>query len=173
MPRGGNSTKSRPIVEKFLSKFQRGGETDCWLWLDHIRPNGYGQFWPSRGKPEYAHRYAYRHFVGTIPDGLTVDHLCKNRACVNPAHMEIVTRGENNLRGNSPAALSARKTHCLHGHPFNEANTHITPSGHRKCRICNREGQARRALERRAEREGWPFGMIAPRTPEPPTQGGR
>ncbi len=90
--------------------------------------------------------------VGPIPDGLYVDHLCRTPACINPAHMELVTNGENVLRGVCPAALNARKTHCKRGHPLDGANLRILVSGGRNCRECNREMQYQRRLRRREEK---------------------
>lgn len=114
----------------------------CWPWTGYCNGDGYGIFNPQRGVKYRAHRFAYELFVGMIPEGLTVDHLCKNRRCCNPLHMELVTRGENALRGEGPCAMNARKTHCMHGHEFTPQNTRIKPEG-RECRACDRERHRR------------------------------
>lgn len=106
---------------------------ECWLWTASIHPTGYGQFQLGR-----AHRVAYELRNGPIPDGLTLDHLCRVRNCVNPDHLEPVTRKVNILRGMGLSAQRARQTHCTRGHPFDEANTHIRPNGTRRCRACDR-----------------------------------
>ena len=107
-------------------------ESGCWDWVGTLS-QGYGRM---RGAS--AHRIAYEQAKGPIPEGLTIDHLCRNRACGNPDHMQAVTNRENVLRGVGPTARNARKTHCPKGHPFDEANT-FTGRGYRECRTCWRE----------------------------------
>jgi hypothetical protein len=123
----------RTPVERFWSKVIKT-ET-CWLWTGAGTPKGYGQFSPHR-RHVYAHRYAYELLVGAIPEALTIDHLCRVRACCNPEHLEVVTIGVNVLRGDSPSAKNARRTHCQRGHEFTANNTYTMPSGRRQCRAC-------------------------------------
>lgn len=120
----------------------RISESGCWLWLGRLDPCGYARF-TIRGRPFLVHRLLFSIFVGPIPDGYCLDHLCRVRNCVNPNHLEPVTRGENTRRG-----WPAQKTHCVNGHPYDEANTYIRPSGQRDCRACFRE-RSRRYKERK------------------------
>lgn len=121
----------------------RGYTTPCWVWLGRPTDEGYGRA-RQRGRHAPAHRVIYEEVVGPIPAGLTIDHLCRVRLCVNPDHLEPVPIRENVLRGNGPSAIHARKTHCERGHEFTPANTYVRPSrrglpdGGRVCRICQR-----------------------------------
>lgn len=110
----------------------------CWEWEGVRMENGYGKV-GHRGKCWLAHRLSYTAFVGPIPEGLTIDHLCRNRACVRPGHMEPVTQRVNTLRGIAPTAENARKTHCPRGHEL--AGSNLLPTllarGQRSCRLCH------------------------------------
>lgn len=127
----------RTPLERLLARLQVQ-PSGCIVFIGSISPYGYGQL-KIGGRSHPAHRAAYEAFVGPIPDGLTIDHLCRNRACCNPEHLEPVTRVENVLRGMSFGAVNARKTHCHRGHPLDEANTYRPPSGGRHCRACRAE----------------------------------
>lgn len=120
----------------------------CLLWIGAIDEHGYGRFGLGL-RAVLAHRWAYERFVGAVPDGLEPDHLCRTPGCVNPEHLELVTHRANVLRGDSPAAVNARKTHCDYGHEFTPENTAITPRGHRRCRECNRRN-CRERYQRRS-----------------------
>ena len=119
----------------------------CWLWTGPLA-GGY----PLLGGRDYAHRVAYTLWVGPIPEGLTLDHLCRTPACVNPKHLEPVTLRENILRGTSPAARNAAVTRCPAGHQYDQSNTHITKSGSRHCRTCHRERERERSQRLREAR---------------------
>ena len=124
----------RPPEERFWEKVER--TTSCWLWTGKLNPNGYAQFMVV-GRYQNVHRFAYELLVGPIPQGLTIDHLCRVRHCVNPAHLEPVTIRENVLRGEGLTASFARKTHCPQGHSYDLLNTHFNSAGGRECRHCH------------------------------------
>jgi hypothetical protein len=139
----------------------------CWPWSGAPDRDGYGRMGVSRVSKK-AHRLMYERFRGAIPDGLVIDHLCRNTLCVNPMHMEPVSSVENVMRGNSPAARNARKTHCKRGHPFSGTNLHIPKEGQRKCRECSRAATRRwraRAKKAKAERDTALAALAAKETP--------
>jgi hypothetical protein len=108
----------------------------CWQMKVSLSEWGYGRI-KHEGRQVMVHRLAYEAFVGPIPEGLVIDHLCRNRGCINPDHLEAVTESENIRRGTSPTAANARKTHCKHGHEFTPENTYLKGTW-RICRICQR-----------------------------------
>jgi len=115
----------------------------CWQWTGRLTPDGYGHSFID-GKLRMAHRVVYERAIGPIPPGLQLDHLCRNRGCVNPYHMQPVTQRENALRGNGFSGVNARKTHCPRGHKFSEENTYRSPKGGRFCRACRRTSNRER-----------------------------
>jgi len=126
--------------ERFASKIKINNS--CWEWLGRLDRDGYGQF-DTGGKPVKAHRWIYEFYYGSI-DKRTIDHLCRNRKCVNPFHLELVELKINLLRGNGPTAINARKTHCKRGHEFTTQNTYIDKKHGRSCRICLRLKDSKR-----------------------------
>lgn len=134
---------------KFWARVDRGSEIDCWPWLAGTRSTGYGSFYDG-SRNVSAHRWAYELLVGPIPEGMVLDHRCRNRLCVNPAHLDPTTNRENVLRGVGHTAMNARKTHCKHGHEFTPENTYEN-KGMRYCRACNRINN-RASRRRRRER---------------------
>lgn len=135
----------KPIVlnetaeQRFWPKVGPPESGGCRRWTGYLNPRtGYGQFNLGNQSTGLAHRVAYTLACGVIPDGMQLDHLCRNRWCVNPEHLEPVTATENARRGD--AGLNQRsKTHCPKGHPYDEANTYLYPAGFRRCRTCARE----------------------------------
>jgi len=129
---------SLSLIERFWSKVDISGDA-CWEWTAFRNPKGYGMF-GLQGRSLNAHRMAYLLTYGQIPAGLVIDHLCRNRGCCNPAHLEAVTAAENTTRGDA-GRFFADRTHCPQGHPYDAANTGIQRRGKpigRYCRICQR-----------------------------------
>jgi hypothetical protein len=125
------------LVDRFWSKVDKRPD-GCWLWLDVPDVKGYGTL-KVEGRRVKAHRFAYELLTGPIPEGLTLDHLCLVKPCVNPAHLEPVTARENTIRSPfTTPGIHIRQTHCKRGHPFDAENTLRKPSGARQCRTCRR-----------------------------------
>lgn len=125
----------------------------CWLWIGSQNGWGYGQFRVESTRLIQAHAWAWIEANGPVPDGLELDHLCRVRNCVRPAHLEPVTHRINSLRGQSIAATNAAKTHCPQGHVYDEANT-VVRRGSRECRICVRACHRRRHARQVKDRSG-------------------
>lgn len=130
-------------VERFAGKIALT-DSGCVEWLAGLAGDGYGHFHTTQTPEEkardvYAHRWSYEYHVGPIPEGLHIDHLCRNHKCVSPDHLEAVQQRVNTLRGTAFTAINAAKTHCDSGHQFTADNTYIDPLGYRHCRTCRRE----------------------------------
>lgn len=150
MADGRRGPKLVPVEQRLWPRVdQSAGPDGCWIWTGSRGPLGYGQI--GIGPRNYGtHRVAYELLVGPIPDGMQLDHLCRNPPCCNPAHLEPVTPAENVRRGDAGKRYAAR-THCPHGHPYDEANTYVYDD-RRFCRECQRiRGRAYKA-KKRAER---------------------
>jgi hypothetical protein len=134
------------LWERFWTKVDASG--DCWLWIAFVDRHGHGSFTAlinGRKSSWRAHRLAWELLVGPIADGLTLDHLCRNRRCVNPDHLEPVPMGVNILRGVGPSAINARKRVCIRGHDVWD----LKRNGERVCRICKHEAYVARRGPRR------------------------
>lgn len=129
------------VAERFWQKVVKGSSVDdCWTWTAAIAGT-YGRFWLD-GRFVSAHRWSYEQSRGPIPPGLVLDHLCRNRVCVNPEHLEPVTQRENTLRGSTRPAANAIKDACPKDHPYAGGNLRVT-NGRRVCRACHRVNVAR------------------------------
>lgn len=128
--------QKRSVEDRFWSKVEK---TDgCWVWRGTLTKTGHGHFW-LEGRMVRAHRLSYTMLVGEIPNGLSLDHLCRDKLCVNPAHLEAVPQIENVLRGAGPTAENAKKEVCKNGHPLSGRNLKLKPQNgrpHRYCREC-------------------------------------
>lgn len=139
--------RRQPVLPRFLAKVEKT-ET-CWLWTAWIERNGYGRFWLD-GRQHGAHRVAYELYVGPIPAGFEIDHLCRVKHCVNPGHLEAVTAAENVRRmAVVRTPYQSLMGACRNGHPYDRENTIVTPSG-RACATCKRDA-SRAHYERNRE----------------------
>ena len=135
----------RPPVakeERFWAKV-KVVESGCWEWTGALDKHGYGIFWlserPGERKHMFAHCFAYELTNGAIPNGLEPDHLCRNHKCVNPEHLEAVTRSVNLRRGIGLSAQAIRRNQCLRGHEYTSDNTYVDKKGSRSCKTCRRQ----------------------------------
>ena len=137
---GANYFRGSSVAER-LKFHSRPDVSGCIVWTSS-KSNGYGHVWDGE-RLRGAHRVSYELTKGPIPRGLQLDHLCCNRACINPDHLEPVTRSENVRRGETPRRVRefwASVTHCKYGHKFTVENTYIRRNGRRSCRACRRVG---------------------------------
>jgi hypothetical protein len=132
-----------------IYKYLKPQEKGCWIWEGFIDSVGYGRYaHPIKGYSSTAHRVVYEFFYGDIEPDLEIDHLCSNKSCINPFHMEKVSSHVNTLRSNNNSAINARKTHCIRGHEFTKENTHWYKSFRsehmsRSCRACKNLRQSK------------------------------
>ena len=141
---------NKNMITRFWQKVQK---TDgCWLWQGHLQTNGYAQI-TIKKKRFYVHRLAYQWTKGRISEELELDHLCRNPACVNPKHLEMVTHQENIRRG-LVGQYQRDKTHCPKGHPYNEENTY-RHNGARSCKACGKLRQIDPEYSRVASRASY------------------
>jgi hypothetical protein len=134
-------------------RFERGympvTESGCWIWIR--RTDRYGTIFHN-GKSRKAHRVAYELYRGPIPNGMSIDHLCRVTCCVNPDHLEAIPLRENILRGSNPPATNHKKTHCKRGHFLSGNNLYVKPAGERVCKTCRRLTRSKKWKEMHAQR---------------------
>jgi hypothetical protein len=132
-------SKRDALVNRFEVKYIPEPNSGCWLWTAALNHAGYGKIGiGSRHEgPELAHRVSWKLYRGEIPKGLTLDHLCRVRCCVNPDHLEPVTIRVNSHRGNTLTGINSRKTHCPRGHPYDRVLKGGPQKGRRSCVVCH------------------------------------
>lgn len=130
------------VLDKFFKKIDITPDSECLLWVGWNNGRGYGKI-RINGRQCLAHRVIWEHSEGKIPDGMAIDHTCRNRACVNTAHLRLVTWGQNAVENSTGlSAANKQKTHCHKGHLFDEENTYLL-HGARLCRRCHCDNQTR------------------------------
>lgn len=135
----------KTLMQRFVEKVRLPGPNDldgCWIWQGARDGHGYSSFQGHAKKILAAHRFSYEAFIGPVPRGLAIDHLCREPLCVNPGHLEAVTFRENLMRGNTLTRMNAEKVACVHGHPYTPENTYRCPKGWRRCRACAKQAQS-------------------------------
>ncbi len=139
MPRHYQRRSATDRMHDFIHPESNSG---CWLWVGSLA-RGYGKIAVRGDDGELrlrpAHRFVWETLVGAIPKGMELDHLCRTRCCVNPAHLEPVTHRENIRRGSGPMAARMAQVKCIREHALEGENLYITPDGRRQCRLCGRE----------------------------------
>lgn len=146
------------ILERFFLKIEED-EHGCWIWKASGNDAGYGQFFPVKGVRVYVHRFSYLYFIGEIPERHEIEHECRNRGCVNPFHLDVLTHIENCRRGTAgeKSKLRPKPTHCPQGHEYTAENT-LRWSVHggrwkvRRCKSCEEQRMADRRSKRQLER---------------------
>lgn len=137
-------TKGRPrvsVADRYHSRYDIDPVTECWVWNKGRFSSGYGALYVgSNNKP--AHRIGYELLIGPIPEGLELDHLCRNRPCVNPWHMEAVTHEENVRRGEAFNAIANFNNVCVRGHQLTDWNVYVKRDGRRQCKACHKAREA-------------------------------
>ncbi len=147
----------------------RVDELGCWVWTGTKTAEGYGQMRVGGRRRDYTHRVSYQLHKGPIPEGLAIDHLCKNRACANPEHLEAVHPRINAMRGDAPGIVAYRTNRCKRNHEFTPENT-ITVGGRwRRCRTCENAWQRERRAKKKAAVNAMPVGEPNPHPRTPPS----
>jgi hypothetical protein len=149
----GKAKRIMPFTRPAIDRWRDGYDVvnECWIWRGAKDRKGYARFRDSDGRTVSVHRFAYQNTVGEIPDGMVLDHLCRNPGCCNPAHLEPVTNAENIRRGRQGQPQLSR-THCPKGHPYDDANTLRYRANERLCRECQRLNWRKQESRRQAAR---------------------
>ncbi len=155
------------LEKRFWKKVVKSDDPNgCWLWIGAKAANGYGIMRKPGKVQQVAHRTSYELLVGPIPEDLTIHHICKNKLCINPAHLVALTHYEH-VHLHHPS-----KTHCKWGHPFDRKNTNIRKTnGERRCRTCAREKQARYRAAKLLTGEPTRYAQWKKQHPNTPTTG--